>query len=145
MEKSLKNPQAPLHFRPHHFLCALGFEGAGYSPRFIQNFAQITKQLNAPSGKQTLIEVVDRTDSICTPCPHRREDLCNTQEKIQILDQAHAKILHLKNGMQLTWGEARERIQQHMTLEKFKTACAPCEWQKSGICERKLHTARSGN
>ncbi len=127
-----------IKFRPHHFLCALGFQGKGYSSQFIANFSAIVTQLNSAQGDDEIIEVVEHTDSICSPCPHRRNLLCTEQNKINQLDQAHAEILNLTAGVKITWGDAKKRIASLMSLEKFSTACAPCEWKKLGICESAL-------
>lgn len=86
----------------------------------------------------TLIEVTEHTDSICAPCPSRREHLCQSQEKIEKLDKAHAKILLLQSGDKITWQDAKARIAEKMTLDKFHEACAPCEWKKYGMCEEVL-------
>ncbi len=125
-------------FRPHHFLCALCFQGKGYSPQFVANFSSIMQQLNSVLGDEEVIDVVAATDSICSPCPNRRGALCADQHKISILDQAHAAILNLHEGEQITWGEAKKRIAESMTLEAFDQACASCEWKKLGICEEVL-------
>ena len=43
-----------LEFRPHHFLCTLGFEGKGYSDEFVRNYyryadqAFLSRQNSAP-------------------------------------------------------------------------------------------------
>lgn len=127
-----------MQFRPHHFLCALCFQGEGYSLDFIKNFSSIMQQLNTPLGNQTTIEVVAETDSICAPCPSRREALCTQQDKISKLDKAHAEILHIEPGDKITWENAKGKLADFMTLEKFHAACAPCEWKKLGICEKVL-------
>ena len=54
------------------------------------------------------------------------------------LDAAHARVLGLSEGDRITWGEAKERIASHMTLEAFHEACAPCEWKALGVCEAAL-------
>ncbi len=129
-----------LRFRPHHFLCTVGFEGKGYSEAFVENYQRIATGLrNSPDGDATVIEVVsETTDSICAPCPNRRGDLCETETRIRALDAAHARILGLKAGDRLTWGEAKMRIREKMNLENFESACAPCSWKRAGICERAL-------
>ena len=126
-----------IHFRPHHFLCTLGFIGKGYSPAFVKNYQAIVQQLNDPS-QQITIEVTPKLDSICAPCPNHTQGVCQTENIIHALDTNHAEILELKPGDQLTWPEAKERIRTHMTLEKFHHACALCSWKKLGICEEKL-------
>lgn len=123
-------------FRPHNFLCAYCFQGKGYSPAFVDNFTQIMTTLNA--DENTFIEVVAGTDTICSACPHKREDACTSQEKVLRIDAAHAAILGLSVGDKISWQEAKNRIRKNMTLEKFHEACRGCEWQPLGICEATL-------
>jgi hypothetical protein len=134
-----------IKFRPHHFLCAVGFQGKGYSSDFVANFSQIMKILNGPDGDKVAIEVTDVTDSICAPCPHKRNKLCTTQEKIQTLDNNHAQVLKIADGDILTWGEAKQRVIENMNLEKFHQACSSCSWKSSGICEQALNKLRDNN
>lgn len=123
-----------IQFRPHHFMCALCFQGRGYSPAFIRNFQNIIELLHQKND-ETLIEIVNHTDSICTPCPHRQEEKCATEESIVYLDAQHANALHLHAGMRLTWGEAKQIMAKELTLEKFHQMCATCSWKQYGICE----------
>jgi len=126
-------------FRAHHFLCALCFRGKGYSPDFIVNFTNIMEKLQGADGDDTMLTVVADTDAICSPCPHRREQRCTSQEKIVRLDHAHMTVLGIKPGDTLTWGRAKQLIAEQMTLQKFHQACAPCQWKKLGICEEVLN------
>jgi hypothetical protein len=127
-----------LYFRPHHFLCALGFQGHGYSPAFTKNFAAIVHQLCGPDGDSTEIIVTQAADHICQPCPHRRGQGCHQQAKITALDHAHADALQVKAGDQLTWGEAKKRIVQHISPEVFEDICKPCAWKALGVCREAL-------
>jgi len=86
-----------IKFRPHHFLCTLGFQGHGYSLGFVKNYKKIVQQLSF--DENTLIEVVGNMDSICFACPNKvNESLCTTQSKITQLDSRHQQILGLKIG-----------------------------------------------
>lgn len=127
-----------LAFRPHHFLCALCFQGKGYSPGFIKNFSAIMDRLNSAGGEETAIRVVNETDAICAPCPHRLGKTCVTQEKITVLDQAHASALELAPNETLTWGNAKQRIKDNITLASFHAICASCDWKPYGLCENAL-------
>lgn len=118
-------------------MCTLAFIGKGYSLGFIKNYKKIVQELN--NNEDTLIEVVEYMDSICSPCPNRVDDIiCKSQEKIVKLDQAHKEILSLKTGETISWKQAKTRIKQNMTIEKFHKACAGCSWKQYGICEQKL-------
>lgn len=123
-----------INFRPHHFLCTLCFQGKGYSPDFIRNYKSIVKNL----VDDTPIQVTEYTDSICAPCPHKRELQCASQAKIDILDKNHAKTLQLKTDEILSWGEAKQRIKDNLTLEKFHEICKTCSWKEYGLCEKVL-------
>lgn len=125
-----------INFRPHHFLCTLCFQGKGYSPTFVANYEKIAAQLK--QDPHTPIHVVDHTDSICQPCPHQRGTQCATQAKISGLDQAHSAALEVQPGDTLSWEEAQQRIAVKLTLEKFHTICATCNWKSLGICEQVL-------
>lgn len=125
-------------FRPHHFLCTLCFQGKGYSPVFIANYEKIARQLK--KDPSTPIKVVDHTDAVCQPCPHRQGTQCATQEKISKLDQAHAAALEIQSGDVLSWEQAQQRMAEKLTLEKFHSICATCNWKPLGLCESVLTT-----
>ncbi|MBV9576476.1 MAG: DUF1284 domain-containing protein [Gammaproteobacteria bacterium] len=124
-----------IYFRPHHFLCTLCFQGKGYSQAFITHFYAVIAALNEEEAN---ITVTKKTDTICTPCPHRREDLCHTEKEINVLDNAHAVALGILPSQQLSWKEAKNLIKEKITLEKFHQICATCGWKKYGMCEKVL-------
>jgi hypothetical protein len=125
-----------ISFRPHHFLCTLGFQGRGYSPEFIANYKAIVESLHR--NEETPIEVVAQGDSICRACPHQEQGICEQEEKIQGLDARHSHVLGLHPGDVLSWKQARALLKKKMTLDAFDQACAGCSWKASGICEAAL-------
>ncbi|CAM4464044.1 MAG: hypothetical protein LEGION0398_MBIBDBAK_00930 [Legionellaceae bacterium] len=125
-----------VQFRPHHFLCTFCFQGKGYSKLFISNYVNIKKLIT--EDNTVTIEVVNITDSICSPCPHRQGNHCQTEDKIQQLDQAHAKALGLTVGQKITWAAAKKLITDKLTLPIFHHICQSCEWKSKGICESVL-------
>jgi soluble lytic murein transglycosylase-like protein/outer membrane protein assembly factor BamD (BamD/ComL family) len=129
-----------LEFRPHHFLCTLGFEGKGYSDAFVQSFAKIADSLRRvpEAGDHIEILVVEAADSICQPCPNRQGQGCASEDKISKLDREHAAILGLKPGDRITWGQAKKLLAEKMTMAAFDRACAPCSWKSMGVCEAAL-------
>lgn len=135
----------PIRYRPHHFLCSLGFENKGYSDAFIANMADIVMgQLRTPDGSDKIIEVTVQADDICAPCPKRRDLGCVEQPKIDALDQAHAAALGLKDGDQLTWGDALARIKARVAPRDLRRICKDCAWLEYGMCEAavaRLHDA----
>ncbi|MDA7428789.1 DUF1284 domain-containing protein [Primorskyibacter aestuariivivens] len=132
-----------IRFRPHHFLCALGFQGKGYSDSFTANMARLVQgTLRAPGGDATLIEVIGATDDICAPCPKRRGTLCTAQDKIARLDAAHAQALGLQPGDRLTWGTAQARMKS-LPADIHDQICTGCEWKELGFCAAALHVLQS--
>ncbi len=127
-------------FRPHHFLCTLGFQGKGYSPGFIENYTHLVEALH--QNEELPLEVVTDLDSICGPCPHHAGGMCKFEEKIQSLDDRHSAILDIKVGDVLTWREAQERFKEKMTLAAFHQACKGCSWKAFGVCEAALRKLR---
>ena len=125
-----------LRFRPHHFLCALGFRGAGYSDDFTANMAALVLPMKA--DPTTEIEVVPAADALCGPCPKRRGMGCTSQGKIDRLDAAHAARLDLMPGERLTWAEAELRIAARVHPGDLSTLCAGCQWLGHGYCEGAL-------
>lgn len=134
-----------VRYRPHHFLCSLGFEGKGYSEAFTATMTAIVMgRLRAPDGDATLIEVTPATDDICAPCPKRRGTACATQAKIATLDAAHAAALDLAPGDRLTWGQAQDRIRAAVPPGSLRTLCRGCEWEPYGMCEAALARLHAG-
>jgi hypothetical protein len=128
-----------LRFRPHHFLCAQGFGGKGYSKAFTANMTRIVMDgLRAPDGDNTEIEVIGIVDDICAPCPKRRGNLCQVQEKIEQIDARHAEALALRPGDKLTWGEAKARMKSSVRREDLRHLCKGCQWLELGLCEAAL-------
>jgi hypothetical protein len=126
-----------IKFRPHHFMCTIGFQGHGYSLGFVKNYKKIVEKLN--SDETAMIEVAGNMDSICAPCPNKlNEILCKTQDKITKLDNRHREILQLQDGEILSWKSAKIRIKKHMTVKKFDYACDGCSWKDYGVCQKAL-------
>ena len=129
----------PIRYRPHHFLCSLGFEGKGYSETFTENMSAIVVgRLRSKGGDACEIQVVGAADDICAPCPKRRGTHCTSQDKIKTLDRAHAAALNLTPRERLTWGAAKARIRENVPPGSLKTLCAGCEWEAYGMCEAAL-------
>lgn len=125
-----------IQFRPHHFICTLGFQGKGYSNFFIKNYEKIIAQLNEDPG--TLIQVVCKTDSICQACPRREDALCEHQDSIERIDDGYQQILGLQENQVLSWDQAKEKVKDLVTLDQFHFICQKCEWKRFGVCEGAL-------
>jgi hypothetical protein len=123
----------------------LGFEGKGYSDAFVENFRKTAAELRetGEAGNQVRIRVVGNSDEICGPCVNREGESCTSEPKIKSLDEAHARVLGIKLGDELSWGEAKKLIAEKMSLEDFHKACAPCSWKALGLCEAALKNLKA--
>ncbi len=118
-------------------MCTLGFQGKGYSTDFVRNYKKIVRTIT--ENEDTLIEVVEYMDDICSVCPNRLDDiLCKTQDTVTKLDASHSAVLQLVPGEVMSWKQAKARVKKHMSVEKFTESCSICPWQKYGVCQKSL-------
>jgi hypothetical protein len=130
---------APVALRPHHVLCAIGYQGLGYSDAFTANMSELVLgRLRGPQGDATPLVITGSADAICAPCPSRRGSGCEQQARIDRLDQAHAAALGLAPGDRLTWAEAQARVQARVRPGSLQQLCAGCAWLPLGLCETAL-------
>ena len=123
-------------------MCALGFQGKGYSPNFVKNLTEIVNTLKGINGDGTQILITDQADSICRACPLKVGQGCQTQSIVDHLDEGYSKVLGLKPGDRITWGEAKKRIKQRVSLTLFDEICQDCSWQSLGYCKAALITLK---
>lgn len=120
----------PLTFRPHHVLCTLGFEGKGYSPAFVANYASIKTALTPT----TPIQIRDGLDHICQACPHQKGDTCAKESLIQALDTRHRHALQLQNTC-YPWQALVNKVAAHIQPHHLDQLCQGCTWLALGVCK----------
>lgn len=123
--------------RPHHVICAIGWQGRGYSPAFTANMnAIVLGRLRA--DPQTEVEFTLQADAICAPCPSRRGVGCEAQARIAALDRRHAEALGLAAGQRMTWKEAQSRAIDRLRPDDLNRICLGCRWLELGLCHQAL-------
>ena len=75
-----------MKLRAHHGMCLSFFRGKGYSEGFTAHMAKIKEELESDPAQ--LIEIVQTMDVICVACPHNKQGVCDTQEKVERYDAA---------------------------------------------------------
>lgn len=131
-----------IQFRPHHFMCTIGFQGMGYSPKFINNYQKIIIKIT--KNPNTLINIVKKQDDICNACPHLRVKTgCISASKVDAIDARHMELLGFEYNEVISWNSAKQIIKTRMTTEKFEYACNGCEWKSFGICIKALQNLHS--
>lgn len=133
-----------LKIRPHHILCMRAYSGNGYSEEFKMKMEGIIKEIKAYNEllqvdnlKEEIkeVELVFYTDSICEKCPNKLgENLCSSQEKVNLLDFKVINHFNLKEGIynykdleDLVYGSINECI--------FDDICKECEWYGITNCK----------
>ena len=133
-----------LKIRPHHILCMRAYSGYGYSEEFKLKIEGIIKEsqaynefLQVDNLKEEIkeVELVFYTDSICEKCPNKLgENLCSSQEKVNLLDFKVINHFNLKEGIynykdleDLVYGSINECI--------FDDICKECEWYGITNCK----------
>ncbi len=124
-----------LNVRAHHLLCLLGFRGNGYSQEFVLNMGRVASATFLMGAQ---LQIVDSCDTICSACPHRRDNECGKKKDSPQIVKRHdtevASKLGVKIGTELVWREVRTLIRQNITPEDLGKVCRNCEWLKFGYC-----------
>lgn len=120
------------------------YSGNGYSEEFKIKIEGIIKEIQAYNEflqvdnlKEEIkeVELVFYTDSICEKCPNKLgENLCSSQEKVNLLDFKVINHFNLKEGIynykdleDLVYGSINECI--------FDDICKECEWYGITNCK----------
>ena len=118
--------------RPHHTLCALFFEGKGYSQGFVENMWAVV----GDPGQN--VRITSGCDVLCQACPHNENGLCDDEAKVSGFDQhvlsqissliEIAEPIPLSSLCQVVY----DAILREGLLEKV---CGECEW--AALCQDK--------
>jgi len=126
-------PSSPLAtLRPHHALCALFFEGKGYSQTFVDNMTTFL------ADSSQMLQITAGCDTLCMACPNNFNGLCSDAAKVSLFDQRTVNLTG-----------ARLQTEQPMPLYEFcqvvydyilqqgllAEVCGECEWAK--LCQGK--------
>lgn len=127
--------------RPHHINCLFFYEGKGYSEEFVKNMDKIVGHLKSTPVQKITLQV--ENDKLCSACPHLKEKVCISQEKVKQLDQATLEAYGLKVREIYPFEFIKENIYKNYSAKTFEKICSPCEWYKKGVCtEAKISVQR---
>ncbi|MDE6776978.1 MAG: DUF1284 domain-containing protein [Oscillospiraceae bacterium] len=114
------------NLRPHHGLCITFFEGKGYDDNFIQHMKNVISILQEQNPE---IKLVLETDYICACCPHQKNQLCDSDCKVQRYDRAVLKACNLQENQVLNWSEFCETLNKKILSSKpISEICVNCQW-----------------
>lgn len=138
--------------RAHHIFCIQGFRGKGYSREFVVNMTKVIDEVK--KDENIKITTLNSPDYICLGCPRntgvdemkefeinkRYTDMgfCEREENIVKLDNLVLNTLNLDANTSYSYKELLERINSHLTEEKFEEICRDCQWYSLGYCREGL-------
>jgi uncharacterized protein len=130
-----------LRVRAHHLLCIQGFQGLGYSDKFVQNMGEICRQMKAESALE--IEVVDNPDDICAPCPFVAGGCCSREEGTleqgaRELDRRVLEKLEISPGRIFRRDELLALVLKKISPDDLEVLCEGCEWLPFDYCREGL-------
>lgn len=118
--------------RAHHGMCLAFFEGKGYDSEFTAHMGEMKKLLE----KNPVVELVTKTDDICSFCPNNEEGSCTSIIKVEGYDNAVLSLCGLEAGVKLRYREFERLVWQKILSEgKRKEICTGCQWES--ICGKK--------
>lgn len=133
-----------LKIRPHHILCMRAYSGNGYSEEFKIKMEGIIKEIKAYNEflqvdnlkeKIREVELVFYTDSICEKCPNKLdENLCSSQEKVNLLDLKVVNHFKLKEGI-YNYKDLEDLVYDSINEDIFDDICKECEWYEITKCK----------
>ena len=134
MRTKRKEPEIVHRIRPHHGMCLYSFEGKGYSSTFSEHMAEVKEELLQNNG-EALLELVTRTDDICSACPHNLNGNCETYGKVNAYDAGGLAYCGLESGQKLSFHELEALVETRILHAGHgREICGDCEW--SSICHK---------
>ena len=121
--------------RPHHVLCLNNFISKGYCDEFSKNMAQVKKALE--SDANTKVVIAKGCDDICSLCPHRIGQKCDTDDKVISFDKNALKVLEICENCCYSWSELCDKFYEKIVLQdRLNDVCGECCWKN--ICEKQV-------
>ena len=80
------------------------------------------------------VQLVMKTDEICSACPNNCEGVCEAAEKVKRYDNEVLAECGLKEGQKLAIAEFTETVEQKIIAAgKRDQICGDCQWNR--ICQ----------
>ena len=120
----------PIKIRAHHLLCIQGFQGYGYSQKFVDNMKYVIDHLNSAHSQ---VEIITDCDFICFFCPHNKNGICEVKSKtdIKVLDNLVLDKLDLKEHTIMSSGYAFSLANNKLfTISNVEEICGNCNWKE---------------
>lgn len=117
-----------MKLRPHHLLCIRKFTGHGYDEAFTNAMTELVQEVRR--HPQTEIALVHGCDDLCENCPNRRENACETEEKVRAMDEGVRTYVSREQGTWASFEDASKSLLQG----PWTKICGSCQW--FSLCDR---------
>ena len=116
-----------MNLRPHHLLCIQKFTGHGYDENFTAHMTSVVSEL--ADRPETQIVMTKGCDELCTSCPHNRQGVCTSYEKVDLMDGKVLGICGLTYGEAVPWDRAAGQVRKLIfQTDGFQQVCGQCQW-----------------
>ena len=130
MYQCSKKERQTYPIRPHHGMCLAFFIGNGYSGGFTAHMQEMLDRFTEGAD----VQLVMKTDEICSACPNNCEGVCEAAEKVKRYDTAVLANCEVKEGQTLAFSEFTALVQQNIiSTGKREEICGDCQWNR--ICQ----------
>lgn len=124
---------ALLKIRPHHGLCSEFFRGMGYSAEFTENMKKVLERLGTDASE--IVPTVG-ADVICARCPHNKDGVCETSEKVTRYDNAVLDLCELSEGEAIMWEDFKKLVREKIiSAGRLSQVCGDCSWYEFCVSE----------
>mgnify|MGYP001489649416 CR=1 FL=1 len=118
-----------LKIRAHHLLCMQGFQGYGYSDKFVEHMGEVVKYIK--DNAQDEIMIVDYCDNICLACKNNINDVCTNYKNVNNMDKKLLHKLKLKGEQVVKVGAVLSLVKEEFqSLQDAYEICGECSWSE---------------
>ena len=112
-------------------MCLAFFIGNGYSTGFTAHMQEMLELFQ----KGAMVQLVLKTDEICSACPNNCEGFCEAAEKVNRYDAAVLDVCSLEKMQKLPFETFVHTVQKKIIENgKREEICGDCQWNR--ICQK---------
>lgn len=99
--------------------------GNGYSESYTKFVNEILPQIK--NGLP--VEITFGPDSLCSVCPHLKNGICDSQERVTKFDKAVIDYCGMEEGQTVNWNDMFKLVSEKiMDAVLFESICGDCSW-----------------
>jgi hypothetical protein len=110
-----------------------GFQGYGYSQKFVNNLNRVIKDINQNPDLEA--EITDECDIICSCCPYNEKGVCqkgeNSSQRVKNIDSQVLRKLGLRKGVRVRAKDIFSLIDKKLkSISDIQDICGECGWKE---------------